>query len=222
MISRRPRRPKGSRSSYIRLVRYLLDPKNTQERVGRVTVTNCHSDDATIAALEVVAIQRLNQRSNDDKTYHFLFSFREGERPSPDILLDCEDELCRVLGFAEHQRVSVVHHDTNNLHVHVAVNKIHPARLTIHTPFNDYWVRNRAAERLEAKHNLQRDNHEHRAPEKDPIGLAADMERHSGIESFTGWIQRQAADELCRAGSWAELHRAALMDSKFVSAATAP
>lgn len=35
------------------------------------------------------------------------------------------------------------------------------------------------------------------------------MERHSGIESFTGWIQRQAADELCRAGSWAELHRAA-------------
>lgn len=49
------RRPKGSRSSYVRLVRYLLDPKNTQERVGRVTISNCHSDDVTIAALEVEA-----------------------------------------------------------------------------------------------------------------------------------------------------------------------
>lgn len=174
-----------------------------------MSVTNCHSNDAAIAALEAEAVQRMNQRSNDDKTYHFLFSFREGERPSPDILLDCEEELCRVLGFAEHQRVSVVHHDTNNLHVHVAVNKIHPTRLTIHTPFNDHWVLSRAAERLEVKHNLQRDKHKPRASGIEPGGAAADMERHSGIESFTGWIQRQVADELCRAGSWAELHLAA-------------
>jgi hypothetical protein len=162
-----------------------------------------------IAAIEVEAIQRLNQRAKDDKTYHFLFSFREGEIPSPEVLLDCEREFCSALGFAEHQRVSVVHHDTNNLHVHVAVNKIHPTRLTIHTPLRDYWIRTETAKRLEAKHHLLQDRHERRNPEEGPIGRAADMERHSGTESFVGWVQRQAAAELCRAGSWAELHRAA-------------
>lgn len=162
-----------------------------------------------VAALEALAIQRQNQRSEDDKTYHFLFSFQNGEYPQSEVLLDCERELCRALGFAEHQRVSVVHHDTDNVHVHVAINKIHPTRLTIHTPFNDYWVRDRAAERLEIKHNLKRDPHGHRDPAQGPSGRAADMERHSGIESFLGWVQRQAGEELCRAASWDALHRAA-------------
>ncbi|MGF2043786.1 relaxase/mobilization nuclease domain-containing protein, partial [Staphylococcus aureus] len=27
-----------------------------------------------------------------------------------------EDRICAGLGFAEHQRVSAVHHDTDNLH----------------------------------------------------------------------------------------------------------
>lgn len=162
-----------------------------------------------VAALEALAIQRQNQRSEDDKTYHFLFSFQNGEHPQADVLLDCERELCRALGFAEHQRVSVVHHDTDNVHVHVAINKIHPTRLTIHTPFNDYWVRDRAAERLEIKHNLRRDPHGHRAPKQGPSGRAADMERHTGIESFLGWVQRQAGEELSRAASWDALHRAA-------------
>lgn len=117
MITRRPRRPIGSASSYIGLVRYLLDPKNTLERVGRVTVINCHSDDPMVAALEVYATQELNRRAQDDKTYHFYFSFRHGEYPQSEVLLDCERELCRALGFEEHQRVSVVHRDTDNLHV---------------------------------------------------------------------------------------------------------
>ena len=207
MITRRPRRPIGTLSSYIGLVRYLLDPKNTLERVGRVTVINCHSDDPMVAALEVYATQELNRRAQDDKTYHFYFSFRHGEYPQSEVLLDCERELCRALGFEEHQRVSVVHRDTDNLHVHVAVNKIHPTRLTIHTPFNDYWVRTQGAKRLEIKHNLQRDRHEPRDPDDGPTGGAADMEHQSGIESFAGWIQRVLAEDLCRASSWAELHR---------------
>ncbi len=174
-----------------------------------MTVTNCHSNDPTIAALEVVATQRLNQRSEDDKTYHFLFSFRECEYPSPEVLRDCEAEFCRALGFAEHQRVSVVHRDTNNLHVHVAVNKIHPTRLTVKTPFNDFWQRSVTAKRLEIKHNLHRDRHDRREEATSPSDGAADMEHHAGIESFTRWLQLEIAEDLTRATSWAELHRAA-------------
>jgi hypothetical protein len=34
------------------------------------------------------------------------------------------------LGYTEDQRVSVVRHDIDNVHVHVAINKIHPQKLT--------------------------------------------------------------------------------------------
>jgi hypothetical protein len=34
--------------------------------------------------------------------------------------------------------VSVVHHDTDNVHIHVAINKIHPRTLTLHDPIRDY------------------------------------------------------------------------------------
>lgn len=209
MFSRKVERAPKSRSCYRRLVRYLLDPKDTLERVGRVTLTNFHSDDPMVAALEALAVQRLNRRAKGDKTYHLFFSFPNGERPGQEVLLDCERELCRALGFEEHQRVSVVHHDTDNLHVHVAINTIHPIRHTIHTPFNDYWVHRQIPDRLEIKHNLTRENHGMRDPASGPSGPAGDMERHAGLESFLGWVQRHAAEDLCRASSWESLHQAA-------------
>jgi Relaxase/Mobilisation nuclease domain len=43
-----------------------------------------------------------------------------------------EERFCKALGFAEHQRISVVHHDTDNVHIYVAINKIHPTTFTIH------------------------------------------------------------------------------------------
>ena len=35
---------------------------------------------------------------------------------------------------ATHQRISVVHHYKDNVHIHVAINKIHPKTLTLHDP----------------------------------------------------------------------------------------
>jgi hypothetical protein len=49
-----------------------------------------------------------------------------------------EERFCNALGYAEHQRISVVHHDTDNVHIHVAINKIHPTTFTIHAPIRDY------------------------------------------------------------------------------------
>ncbi|MSS67605.1 relaxase/mobilization nuclease domain-containing protein, partial [Xylella fastidiosa] len=83
-----------------------------QERVGCVTVTNCFQNNVMDAALEVQATQALNTRSEADKTYHLLISFREGENPAPEILEVIESRVCAALGYADYQRVSVVHHDT--------------------------------------------------------------------------------------------------------------
>jgi hypothetical protein len=57
--------------------------------------------------------------------------------------------FCKELGYAEHQRVSVVHHDTDNVHIHVAINKIHPTTLTLHNPGYDYKTRSKLCAILE-------------------------------------------------------------------------
>ena len=147
------------KSDFRELVEYLNDPQEKQERVGRVTVTNCLQDDALDAALEVQATQALNTRSEADKTYHLLISFREGESPTPEVLEAIEARVCAALGYADPQRVSAVHHDTDNLHIHVGINKIHPTRHTIHTPYNDYKTLGEICEKLEREYGLEADNH---------------------------------------------------------------
>lgn len=192
------------KSDFRELVEYLNDPQAKQERVGRVTVTNCLQDHSLDAALEVQATQALNTRTEADKTYHLLISFREGEGPAPKVLDAIEARVCAVLGYADHQRVSAVHHDTDNLHIHIAINKIHPTRYTIHTPYNDYKTLSEICEKLEKEYGLEVDNHTARKTASE--NRAGDMERHAGVESLLGWIKRECSEQIKEARSWAELH----------------
>jgi Relaxase/Mobilisation nuclease domain len=71
-----------------------------------------------------------------------MVSLRAGENPDAQTLRVIEERFCKELGYAEHQRVSVVHHDTDNVHIHVAIDKIHPKTLTLHDRYrNSPWGR---------------------------------------------------------------------------------
>ncbi|MDC7964509.1 conjugal transfer protein TraI [Xylella fastidiosa subsp. fastidiosa] len=192
------------KSDFRELVKYLSNQQGKQERVGCVTVTNCFQNNVLDAALEVQATQALNTRSEADKTYHLLISFREGENPAPEILEVIESRVCAALGYADYQRVSVVHHDTDNLHIHVAINKIHPKRYTIHTPYNDYKTLGEICKKLEREYGLEADNHTVRKTVGE--NRADDMERNAGVESLIGWIKRECTDKIKQAQSWSELH----------------
>ncbi|WP_301512137.1 relaxase/mobilization nuclease domain-containing protein, partial [Variovorax sp. CAN15] len=139
------------RSNFAELVRYITDSQGNSERVGLVSITNCHSTDPISAGIEVQANQQLNRRSKADKTYHLIVSFRAGENPSDDVLAAIEKRICAAIGFEEHQRVSAAHYDTENVHLHIAISKVHPIKRTVHTPFNDHWHLARACEQLEAE-----------------------------------------------------------------------
>ena len=120
-----------------KLVTYLLDPQGKKKtRVGEVVITNCVSTDTTWAVREIAATQWLNTRAK--WTYHLIISLKDGANPDAPTLRMIEERFCNALGYAEHQRVSVVHHDTDNVHIHVAINKIHPRNLTLHHPIRDY------------------------------------------------------------------------------------
>lgn len=149
-------------TSWERTADYILDSANGTtegEKVASYRVTNCGTDDPADAAILIQTTQAANTRSKAEKTYHFVYSFPPGEQPDLETLHAIEDELCAAIGLDEHQRVSAVHIDTDNLHVHVAINKVHPTGLQNIEPYYDQFRLMEACERLEVKHGLQRTFH---------------------------------------------------------------
>lgn len=145
--------------SWTNTAEYILATRSNGEKVGGVRVTNCHSTEPVGATLEILATQALNTRSKADKTYHLVFSFPPGEQPPMATLHAVEDELCAAIGLSDHQRVSAVHIDTEHLHVHVAINKVHPTTYRNIEPYYDHKRLMEACERLEIQFGLQPTNH---------------------------------------------------------------
>ncbi|MER2516964.1 MAG: TraI/MobA(P) family conjugative relaxase [Candidatus Accumulibacter phosphatis] len=203
MIAKQVPMKSVKKSDFAELVKYITNAQQKAERVGDVTVTNCQSDRPDAAIIEVINTQVQNTRAESDKTYHLIVSFRADE-PDEATLKAIEARICEGLGYGDHQRVSAVHHDTDNLHIHIAINKIHPTRYSIHTPYNDHKTLGELCERLELDYGLERDNHQ--AQKRGAENRAADMERHAGVESLLGWIQRECLKEIQTAQSWADLH----------------
>lgn len=192
----------SSKSNIRRLVAYLTDTQGIAERVQEVRITGCESENTEWAALEMQAVQKMNHRAKGDRTYHLVLSFRE--EPSIDVLRQVEDTVCNKLGYGEHQRVSVVHGDTDNLHLHIAINKIHPQKLTLHEPFYDHKTLALLCSQLEKTFQLEKDNHVSRGKSRETGAM--NMERAGDLESLTGWIQRNCAGQMEKAESWESLH----------------
>ncbi len=205
MIIRHIPMKKARLSSFSGFVRYITDPQDKQERVGKIRISNCNSSEPLWAVQEVLATQAQNQRAKADKTYHVLISFAPGEVVSDNLLNVIEDRIISAIGFKEHQRISTVHHDTDNLHIHVAINKIHPETLNMIEPYRAYKTFAEVATQLEVEFGLKVTNHHSRKGYSE--NLADDMEQHSGIESLINWMKRHCKEQIEAAKSWAELHQ---------------
>ena len=166
---------------------YLLDPQGKKTRVGEVAITNSVSTDTIWAVREIAATQRLNARAKSDRTYHLLISLRAGENPDTQTFRVIEERFCKELGYAEHQRVSVVHHDTDNVHIHVAI-KDSSEDVTLHDPVRDYKNRSKLCAILEHELGLAQDNHQRGQTRGN------DVTPKSGQESFQAWLSDMPKD----------------------------
>lgn len=205
MIAKRIPMNSAKKSSFAGLVKYITSSQGINERVGEVRVTNCLTDELSWAVQEVLHTQKINTRAEGDKTYHLLISLAPGEQPSSEVLRDIEDRVCSAIGYQDHQRVSAVHNDTDCLHIHIAINKIHPERHTLHEPYRDFKTLGDICARLELEHGLQQVNHGRKKSVSE--GRANDMEQHAGIESLITWMRRECLEQVQGAKSWTELHQ---------------
>lgn len=205
MISKRIPMKSAKKSSFVGLVKYITSSQGIEERVGEVRITNCQSEDVNWAVIEALNTQKQNTRAEGDRTYHLLISFAPGEKPSAEVLRDVEDRLCAAMGYGDHQRISAVHADTDALHIHVAINKIHPTKLTMHEPYRDFRTRADVCAQLEKEHGLEKGNHVARKSVGE--SKAIDMERHAGIESLVSWVRQECLASLKEAQSWGEFNQ---------------
>ncbi|MEA2727515.1 MAG: hypothetical protein QOF70_1990 [Acetobacteraceae bacterium] len=206
-------------ASWTRLNAYILDSAHEGEKVAWARVTNCQADDPGWAVKEILATQAHNTRSRSDKNYHLVVSFPEGERPTRAQMEDIEDRLSAAIGFEAHQRVSAVHQNTDNWHLHVAINKVNPVTFRNVMPVRDHYLLQAACAELEIRHGLTREPHtvdprqvDGQHPRK-VRGRAADFEAQHGGQSFGTWARTQAAAALLAARDsgkgWPEMHRVA-------------
>lgn len=142
-------------SNYGSLADYIVN-EQTDGKIRNVamwTSSDYDNDDLDLFIKEVALVQQANTLSNDDKTYHLIVSFRESE---VDInkLKQIEEDIAYGMGFEKHQRLCVVHNDTDNLHFHIAINKINPETNKIYTPYRDYQKLNDIAVAIENKYGL--------------------------------------------------------------------
>ncbi|HEX7479605.1 MAG TPA: TraI/MobA(P) family conjugative relaxase, partial [Polyangiales bacterium] len=166
------------------------------ERVGRVQLSNCVSADISSAMLEVDNVQARNRRARHT-TYHLMLSFRE--QPPSEVLQAIEQRACAALGFSDHQRVSVVHHDTDHLHLHIAINRVNPVTYKVHCPSYSKLALDSLCVELERDYGLQPDRHA--TQDRQP--------QLQAIEQLRTLAQRECAAALRQARSWGEVHRAA-------------
>ncbi|MCZ6174794.1 TraI/MobA(P) family conjugative relaxase [Campylobacter ureolyticus] len=172
------------------LINYILDEKNEMEKVEAYNFSNCSFNTKEDNIAEILNTQKLNTTTKQDKTMHLVVSFREDENPSIELMKKIEDEIAKALGMQNHQRLSVVHSNTNNLHMHIAINKIDPITCRVKNPYNDVKILQETAIKLERKYNLKKDNH------MSNFQKQSKKYDHSYTLSFESWVKEKLDNKL--------------------------
>ena len=202
----------AAHDNYGALARYIADASHEGEKCLMSWCAGCVTeDDYDLAILEAQVVQGMNTRSQKEKTYHLLVSFRPEDEATltPELFKAIEARFADALGYAEHQRHCGIHKNTANVHMHIAYNMVHPERHTRHEPFRDYSIRDKLCRELEQEYGLTVDNGREQKQENGLSHKAATIEAQTGQESFESYAKRHKkaiADSLEQAQSWQGLH----------------
>lgn len=194
------------------------------EKTIAVEIGNINS--LSNAAKEMYAVAEKNAKV-DDPVYHYILSWPEHERPEARDMLAAARDTIAALGMAEHQYIIAIHANTDNLHAHIEVNRVHPITFKSH---NIEWSRktlHHAAREAEIKYGWSHDNgiynvieingkkiiaERTKTSEQLPSEKSQLFETWNREESLETWCRRQPApvlkELLPTLQSWDDLHDA--------------
>lgn len=179
---------------------------------------------------EMRAVASRNGRQKNP-VYHYILSWPEAERPAPDEIFAAARHTLKGLGMLDHQYIVAIHANTDNIHAHVEVNRVHPrtfkaarlawAHATLHQAAREAelmfgWQHDKGiyevVETNGQKHVVR--STEYIDPDLVPArGAANRFETWSGEQSLETWCKGAPATELKAvlaqpsASSWQDVHR---------------
>ncbi len=218
MIAKLPPKRKDGKSSFKQLLDYCMTVE--PERTLYVGSQNVISPDT--ASLEMEALASENTRCTDP-VFHFVLSWRELELPTKEQVDEAVQIALKELDLQGCQAVWALQADTENRHVHIAVNRIDPETTKAIQPAGN-WTKKaleRAARKIELAQGWEIEpsgryivTADGELKEKS-LGLgeevkisqtARDIEAHTAIKSVERIGQETAAPLIRSARSWQELH----------------
>ncbi len=215
-------------------INYLLKGEKNEE-VSFISYHGFSSAETAIA--EMIALASGGEK---DPTYHFVISWPEEEIPTDQQAFTAGIMSIQTLVEEHNKRASLkkseklidafflqsviaVHRNTQNVHVHVFLNRRDPESRTLLNIRKDYLTLNKACREIELKQGWRhtpgyyqidpRDGHSiirSRKSSKEAFALpelSRRFEEYTGEKSFIRWVQEQATPLLQEAQNWSEVHR---------------
>ncbi|MHB1587398.1 MAG: TraI/MobA(P) family conjugative relaxase [Acidiferrobacteraceae bacterium] len=162
------KKPGGARRGFGPVVAYIA--RDTPDSEGRpqepiaateMGLINLDADHDTPDARVLIA-QLMNATATRSKglrtnpAYHVALSWRAGEHPTRPQVEHAVAHVMKALGMAECQALWALHRDTDQDHVHIVMNRVHPEKgIVVGPPRFDYRVIDKACRELELAQGWQ-------------------------------------------------------------------
>lgn len=152
---------------------------------------------------------------------HWMMSWNENEIPDEAQIRQAVGMFLKGMGLEGHQVIVALHTNTQNVHAHILVNRVHPDTLKVIQPHNGFDIE--AAHRIvaaiekvqgwkpqkNARYRVDENNmivRNEPRKKQPPTSKAQDFENYTGAKSAQRIAQKRAHDIMENANSWSELH----------------
>lgn len=178
-------------------------------------------NDPTLQREEMVALASEAARSKNPVN-HYILSWQEGEQPTPEQADAAVKTFLNELGLEKHQAIYALHDDTDNVHLHLMVNRVHPETMKCVEINRGYDIEaaHKAIARIEQEQGWNREQgaryqvlengelgREHKQESTEPSTRARDYEHRTGAKSAERVAKEDGAEVVKNAKTWEELHR---------------
>ena len=193
--------------------------KGSSDKVEYMNTLNIFAPEVAAAEMEALALE--NTRSADP-VFNCILSWRENEIPAKEQTDEAVEIVLKELGLEGCQTHFALHRNTENLHLHICVNRIDPETYKARDPAHG-WTKKaleKAARKIELAQGWEIERSGRyvvtesgeileSSRENDRLKLsqtARDIEAHTGEKSAERIGQETAAPIIRGAKTWEELH----------------
>jgi hypothetical protein len=173
------------------------------EKTIAVEIGNLESLKTAPHEMRAVASRNLRQKN---PVYHYILSWPEKEWPNSQAIFGAARHTLKALGMQDHQYIVAIHSDTDNLHAHIEVNRIHPKTYKAARLEWAHATLHKAARECEMMYGWSHDDGIYKVIEKDGkkqivrdrAYLNKEEVVHSRANRYETWTGEQSLESWCR------------------------